>query len=73
MRYAVLIKHFMRDISDVRVELVDVPNEREDFGPIEARALIQENLLGPFEIIAVTDRIAEHTVRLTAVEEGGRE
>jgi hypothetical protein len=58
MKYAVLVKHAFRDNSDIRVEIVEVPNEREDFGPMEAKALIQKDLLGPFEVIAVTDRIS---------------
>ena len=59
MRYAVLVKHYARDISDVRVEIVNVPRDVENFGSHEAGALVRENLLGPFEVIAVTDRIAE--------------
>lgn len=61
-KYAVLVKHFARDISDVRIEIIDVPSSRDDFGPFEAEALVRENLLGPFEVIAVTDRIAERKV-----------
>jgi len=57
-RYAVLVKHFARSIDDVRIEIVEVPQELENFGPYEAEALIRENLIGPFEIIAVTDRIS---------------
>ena len=61
IRYAVLVKHFARDISDVRIEIIEVPNEVKDFGPHEAEALVRENLLGPFEVVAVTDRIATRT------------
>lgn len=62
MKYAVLVKHAFRELSDVRIEIVEVPNDREDFGKFEAKKLIQEKLLGPFEVIAVTDRISEQKV-----------
>ena len=61
--YAVLVKHFARDIDDVRVELIEVPSSVEDFGPHEAEAMVRENLLGPFEVIAVTDRISTRHYR----------
>lgn len=57
IRYAVLVKHFARDIEDVRIEIVE-SEDIENFGPCEAEALVRENLLGPFEVIAVTDRIS---------------
>lgn len=62
MKYAVLVKHSFRSLSDVRVEIVEVPNNREDFGPVEARMFIEEKLLGPFEVVAVTDRISERKI-----------
>lgn len=65
MKYAVLVKHAFRTISDVRVEIVEVPSDKEDFGPVEAKMLIQEKLLGPFEVIAVTDRISETKIEET--------
>jgi hypothetical protein len=58
VKYAVLVKHFARDISDVRIEIIEVPRELENFGPHEAELLVREKLLGPFEVIAVTDRIS---------------
>ena len=56
MKYAVLIKHFGRDMWDVRVEIVNAPSH---VGPKEVEDFIKEGLLGPFEVIAVTDRINE--------------
>ncbi len=58
-KYAVLVKHFARDLDDIRVEIVNVPRELEHIGPHEAMAMVRENLLGPFEVICVTDRIQE--------------
>lgn len=58
-KYAVLVKHFARDISDVRIEIVNVPRELENVGPYEVEAFVRQNLLGPFEVIGVTDRISE--------------
>lgn len=58
-KYAVLIKHFARDMGDVRIEIVNVPSKLENICPYEVEAMVRQNLLGPFEIIAVTDRIYE--------------
>ena len=62
MKFAVLVKNAFRGMSDVRLEIIDVPNSREDFGPVEAAMVIRQNLLGNFEVIAVTDRISERTL-----------
>lgn len=56
MKYAVLVKHFGRDMWDVRIEIVEAPKE---VGPKEVEDFVREGLLGPFEVIAVTDRIYE--------------
>lgn len=59
MKYAVIIKHKMRDNSDIRVDIIDVPDELENVGPHEIRQIAEIDLLGAFEVLAVTDRISE--------------
>ncbi len=59
MKYAVIVKHAFRGMSDSRIEIVEVPRHLENVGPFEVREFIGNKLLGNFEIIAVTDRISE--------------
>ncbi len=66
MRYAVLVKHFARDLWDIRIEIINVPSDVIDFGPKEAEAQVRQSLLGPFEVIAVVDRIAERDALMPA-------
>lgn len=57
-RYAAIVKHQFRDLQDCRVEIVEVPKEIEDIGPFEVQKFIQNQLLGYFTVICVTDRIS---------------
>jgi hypothetical protein len=52
MKYAVIIKHPFRD-SDYRVDVVDVD---ANVSPIDIRKIIEAEMLGPFEVIAVTPK-----------------
>jgi hypothetical protein len=56
VKYAVIVRHLFRD-SDYRIEIIDVPREIHNVGPFEVKKLIQDQMLGPFEIVKVTDRI----------------
>lgn len=58
-KYAVIIKHAMRDDSDMRVDIFTVPKEVEDIGPLEIRKHVERQLLGYFEVVCVTDRVSE--------------
>lgn len=53
MKIAVIIKHPYRDF-DYRVDIVDVPDDTllEDI-----REAIEKNMLGPFQVIAMTSKI----------------
>jgi len=57
-KYAVVIKHAFRDISDVRIDIVQVPKDLTEIGPFEVKKFIEQKLLGNFEVLAVTDRIS---------------
>jgi DNA replication initiation complex subunit (GINS family) len=52
-KVAVIIKHPFRDY-DWRVDMVDVP---EDTPPYAVKDAVMKQMLGPFEVIAVTDRV----------------
>jgi hypothetical protein len=56
VKVAVIIKHVFRDY-DYRVDLYDVPKEKTIN---QLREEIEKKLLGPFEIVSMTDRITEH-------------
>ncbi len=53
MKIAVIIKHPFRDF-DFRVDIVDVPDETKWD---DIRTLIEREMLGPFEIIGMTEKI----------------
>jgi hypothetical protein len=53
MKIAVIIKHPYRDF-DWRIDIVDVP---EDTKWDDIRTIIEREMLGPFEIIGLTERI----------------
>lgn len=52
-KVAVIIKHPFRDF-DYRVDIVEVP---EDTLLDDVREAIEKNMLGPFEVIAMTSKI----------------
>lgn len=58
MRYAVIIKHPMRDM-DYRVDIVDVPDNTQYH---EIAIVIQRQMVGPFEVIAITEKIQERDI-----------
>lgn len=53
MKYAVIIKHPFRD-GDFRVDIVDLP-EGTSYGKIKEK--VEREMLGPFEVIGITERI----------------
>lgn len=53
MKIAVIIKHPYRDY-DYRVDIVDVP-EGTEYDKI--RTVIERQMLGPFQIIAMTEKL----------------
>ncbi len=53
MKIAVIKKHPFRDF-DFRVDIVDVPDETKWD---DIRTLIEREMLGPFEIIGMTEKI----------------
>jgi hypothetical protein len=52
MKYAVIIKHPFRD-HDYRVDVVDVS---DDVSLVDVRRIIEAEMLGPFEVIAITPK-----------------
>lgn len=58
MKYAVIIKHPYRD-NDYRVDIVDVP---DDTHTKHIYHVIMSEMLGPFEIIAITSKVSERDV-----------
>lgn len=53
MKYAVIIKHPYRDV-DYRVDIVDVP---ENTHTCDIRTIIEREMLGPFEVISITEKL----------------
>jgi predicted Zn-dependent protease with MMP-like domain len=53
--YAVIIKHFARGMHDCRVDLYDWPEDKM----AELAKHVESQLLGPFEVIAITTRVEE--------------
>lgn len=51
MKYAVIIKHPFRD-WDWRVDIVD-----SELSAAEVRQSVEASMLGPFEVVSVTDRL----------------
>lgn len=58
MKYAVIIKHPMRD-GDYRVDIVDVP---VDTPKHDIFKVIMRSMLGPFEVIAITEKVSDRDV-----------
>lgn len=55
MKLAIIIKHPYRDF-DYRVDIVDVPEEIPRY---LIREYIMSKMLGPFEVIAITERVSD--------------
>jgi hypothetical protein len=55
-KVAVIIKHIFRDY-DYRVDIHVLPEGKTERQLYQE---IQKTLLGPFEIISITDRVSEH-------------
>jgi len=55
-KVAVIIKHVFRDY-DYRVDIHTLPEGKTER---ELYQEIQKTLLGPFEIVSITDRVSEH-------------
>lgn len=53
MKYAVVIKHPYRDL-DYRVDIVDVP---EATSVSDIKTVIEREMLGSFEVIAITPKL----------------
>lgn len=58
MKYAIIIKHPYRD-SDYRVDVVDVP---EDTLRHDIFKVIMRNMLGPFEVICITEKVSDRDI-----------
>lgn len=58
MKYAVVIKHPYRDF-DYRVDVVDVP---DGTSVSDIKKVIEREMLGPFEVLCITDRIGDRSV-----------
>lgn len=53
MKVAAIIKHPYRDF-DWRVDILEVP---DDTPTNEVKAYLEQNMLGPFEVLAVTEKL----------------
>jgi hypothetical protein len=65
MLYAVIIKHPYRDF-DYRVDIVNVPDTT---APSDIRRVIERQMLGPFEVIAITDKVNPNRDITKGIEE----
>lgn len=55
MKLAIIIKHPYRD-TDYRVDIIDVPEEIPHY---LIREYIMSKMLGPFEVIAITEKVSD--------------
>lgn len=60
MKVAVIIKHPGRDF-DFRVDFYEVPGDASE---ADIKRYAQSQMLGPFEVIAVTGKLSDTTVEL---------